>query len=148
VSQIATAETRFLTTRIEMARQGKIIPPDRMAELMIHAAAPVVHQRHIPVPVSMRQDKPARAFVNDGRWVIQCECAGAQIASREDRRFFCCDCLNVITAGAWRPVEWPANSDEIEEVLSLRPDPKQRNWNWNETADQLRAENVEHGVPV
>lgn len=31
-------------------------------------------------------------FVNDGRWLVQCECKGAQVASRESRWFICVDC--------------------------------------------------------
>lgn len=31
-------------------------------------------------------------FENHGRWVVQCACKGAQIASRQWPVFVCCDC--------------------------------------------------------
>lgn len=59
--------------------------------------------------------------VNHGRWVVNCPCAGAQLACRTDPRFFCTDCLNAWAGGAWVNVAWPANPDYIDAMLSSRP---------------------------
>lgn len=88
------------------------------------------------------------AYVNDGRWVVDCpDCGGAQLASRTDRRFMCNECANIAIGGLWRPVVWPSAKTErgIEEALGARP---ARNAHWSplESVADLVAENVENGV--
>lgn len=66
----------------------------------------------------------ARAYVNWGRWVADCpiQCGGALSLQPAQGTFHCPECKTL------SDVEWPANPDEIWEVLSARPVPKFRNW--------------------
>lgn len=83
------------------------------------------------------------AYLNHGRWVVDCpDCNGAQLACRTDHRFMCNECGNVVIAGLWRMVSWPADLDAIEAALAGRPIHNQ-NWRPGETVDDLLAE-----VPV
>lgn len=86
------------------------------------------------------------AYVNHGRWVVDCPCGSAQLASRSDRRFFCTDCRNTFAHGKWVGVVWPADEADIEGLLLQRPDVKTRNWYPTEDAMTLVAENVAHGL--
>lgn len=94
-----------------------------------------------------REKVPAR--VNHGRWVVRCPvdgCNGAELA-REDGLFFCCECRNADIGGDYRVVVFPAQREEIERVLRLRPAPATRNWE-GETVEALKAESLAHGVPI
>lgn len=86
------------------------------------------------------KDRAIEVRVNHGRWIIDCPCGGAQLACRTDHRFFCVDCLNAWTSGAWVPVTWPADPDGIARQLASRPVELQ-NWEPGETVKVLRAEN-------
>ena len=86
------------------------------------------------------------AYANHGRWVVACECGGAQLASDHDLRFWCVDCRNASVGGAWRRVEWPADAAAIDATLAARPDAETRNWVVGETAFDLVRENVAHEV--
>lgn len=81
--------------------------------------------------------------VNDSRWIAMCVCHGAQVAAKTDRRFFCVDC-----GRGWVTVNWPSDEDvtAIEQVLSLRPDRHTRSWDPGESVDDLREQNLLHGV--
>lgn len=86
------------------------------------------------------------AYVNHGRWVVDCpDCNNAQLACRTDRRFMCNDCGNIALGGLWRPVEWPANPQAIETVLESRPMENQ-NWVPGETVQMLAADNKHRGI--
>lgn len=91
----------------------------------------------------------AVAYVNHSRWVVDCPfCNSAQIASPDDRRFVCCDCLNATVAGRFVEVVWPAAAEraQIEQLLLARGGVANRNWSPGETAAELRLENAAHGV--
>ncbi len=92
--------------------------------------------------------EPRKVRVHKGRWVIDCPCWGAQYACRTDHRHFCPDCCNRDAGGGWVPVIWPApfEVELIEALLLARPDPATRNWIPGESAADLQAENVEHGI--
>lgn len=90
-------------------------------------------------------DEPLAACINHGRWVVKCECGGAQLASADDPRFFCVSCLNERQGGKWRRVTWPKNRRVIEKVLRERFT-ENANWLPGESVEQLRAENIENGV--
>lgn len=110
-------------------------------------------------PTKVTQAVTAYAYVNHGRWMIDCPwgCNSAQYAARSDRRFFCVECDSGGTA-QWAPVEWPDDLEvaAIEAALGLRPDETLRNWEpptmreakhlKPETAADLVAENKDHGV--
>ena len=78
------------------------------------------------------------AYVNHGRWVASCVCLGAELAFGE--LMVCASC------GVASRIEWPDNRDEIETVLSKRPDALTRNWWPHETVEMLKAENAERGI--
>lgn len=87
-------------------------------------------------------------LVNHGRWIVECPtpgCGGAQATSPEDPRFLCTYCANIGTGGKWIRVVWPRDPEAIEELLVDRPANAQ-NWRPGESAELLRAENLEHGI--
>lgn len=90
------------------------------------------------------------AYVNHGRWLVDCPfCGSTQVAAKTDRRFLCAgtgSCGNAPAGGAFVPVVWPKDTEAIEAVLVNRPDPNTRNWLPGETIKDLRRENVEHGI--
>ena len=93
----------------------------------------------VPPPDDQWVDGSLRAAVNHGRWVVVCECGGAQVASRTDRRFWCTYCR----PSGWRKVKWPPDdvAAEAEAALSARPDPKKQNWEpWSEPVASLLTE--------
>lgn len=99
-----------------------------------------------PPADSRRGTETLLAYVNHGRWVVDCPCGSAQLASRSDRRFFCVDCRNAWALGKWVGVAWPAQAGDIEGLLLQRPFPKNRNWNPGEDLMTLVAENVAAGL--
>lgn len=112
----------------------------------------------------------ARAYVYSGDWVADCPRACGGVEHLYDRanprnpnsprilqrtEFHCSYC------GMTAPIEWPADMTDILGVLMLRPVPHTRNWYpqghgvavrfripHGQTVDDLRAENLEHGVPA
>lgn len=99
---------------------------------------------------SFRGEKTAgiavKARINQGRWIADCECGGAEYVDTADPIFFCLSCGNRATHGRARPVEFPQNMeeieadmlsrkviisagrDEIERQLLAKPAGKPRNW--------------------
>jgi len=115
-----------------------------------------------------------RAYVYRGRWVGDCPVEGCKDAeyltveplyanrytkeARWDRKdYFICSNLQCGTVT--NSIQWPADADEIEDVLNLRPLAMTRNWYpaghitavqhgipEGQTVADLLAENIEHGV--
>ena len=85
---------------------------------------------------------PLKARVNVGRWVVDCECNGAELAFDEGV-FMCQSCFNAKHGHKYRQVIFPKNRPAIERVLLQRPEPN-RNWRPGETVGQLTAENDAH----
>lgn len=86
------------------------------------------------------------AYVNHGRWVVDCPCGSAQLASRSDRRFWCVECHNAWASGKWVGVDWPQDEADVEALLLERPEEKTRNWQPTEDTMALVAENVAYGL--
>lgn len=107
-----------------------------------------VHQMMGPkslAPLSAAVDPEAtiHAYVNHGRWIAECpDCRNAQLACRTDKRFLCNECGNIAVGGLWRPVEWPANVQAVENLLENRPLVNQ-NWAPGEDMEILAIENLE-----
>jgi len=78
---------------------------------------------------------PRAAYVNHGRWVVNCECNGAGLTDRKMKITCCFDCGRVYTS-----VTFPKHASQIEKVLLERPDPASRNWS-GETVQALLDEN-------
>lgn len=103
-----------------------------------------------PQPEGMADTVVAYAYVNHGRWVVDCPfCLSAQLTSPRDRRFFCVECGNVNAGGRWLRVQWPdADLAQIEKNLGVRPRVETRNWTVGESVLRLQAENTANGLPT
>jgi len=86
--------------------------------------------------------QPLKARVNHGRWIVDCECLGAEFAW-EEGIFMCLSCFNASHKHQYRPVIFPKNRKAIELLLLPRPVPY-RNWYPGESLAKLKAENEQH----
>lgn len=82
------------------------------------------------------------AEINHGRWIVKCECGGAE-KMWEEGFFMCQSCLNGNHKHQYRTAVFPKQRKLIEVLLLERP-LQNRNWQPNETLAQLRKENEEH----
>jgi hypothetical protein len=130
---------------VQAERGGMVMPTNRAAEI----PARMWWSRE-DVPFFLPEDTadaPLAAYVNHGRWVVMCECGGAQLASKDDPRFFCVSCLNESHGAKWRPVTWPKPREVAAIEGQLRPRlTENANWLPGETVDTLQAENERNGV--
>lgn len=86
-------------------------------------------------------DTPRDAYINHGRWVVDCECNGAGLTSREFGLTCCFDCGRVYTE-----IIFPDNAQAIELLLLGRREQTSRNWNVGESLESLQNDNSDHGV--
>lgn len=116
------------------------IPAARGAEWIHHQLGAT------SAPLGAESDPEAAvpAYVNHGRWVVDCpDCRNAQLACKTDHRFMCNECGNIAVSRLWRPVIWPAKPAAIEAMLGNRPRENQ-NWDPSEAAVGLAIENLEN----
>jgi hypothetical protein len=93
-------------------------------------------------PDAPTKGKPLLVVGNHGRWVVECDhCTGAQLASKSDLRFMCTSCGNAYQNGAWRPIKWPKNHEEIERLLDSR-EPLEANYEPGETVRDIEEQNA------
>ena len=90
------------------------------------------------------------AYISAGRWVMDClVCVTGFLVDDEDLLFYCPGCG---TDGRWQRVVMPDDRLEIERLLLLRPgwqaNAPSRNWLVHETVEDLRSDNLAHGVEV
>lgn len=85
--------------------------------------------------------QPKWAYVNWGRWVIDCDCGAGNAVDVTTRMAACLSCGLVHHA-----VRLPREHEAIEHALSRRTYAWNQNWNRDETLEQLEAENIEHGL--
>ena len=90
---------------------------------------------------------PVQALVVHNRWIANCECMGAEAVDPDQPVFYCFSCFNQANKGYPRPVSFPAEIADIEEILTQRVDPFTKNWIPSETLNDLEAQNVAHGFP-
>ena len=83
-----------------------------------------------------------QAFVNRGRWLVKCECGGAEHAW-EEGLFMCRSCFNSGHGHCVRKAVFPDKRTEIEKLLDTRP-LANRHWFTHETVADLKRENKEH----
>jgi hypothetical protein len=86
------------------------------------------------------------ARVNWSRWVADCpnqDCSSALQLERDQIWF---ECGGPGGCGQVSEIEWPDMIEEIERILLMRPNPFTRNWEPNETLQDLYIENLEHGI--
>lgn len=66
-------------------------------------------------------NNPVKARINQGRWIADCECGGAEYVDPDEPIFFCLSCGNKASGGRPREVIFPVNREEIEkEVMSRK----------------------------
>ena len=106
---------------------------------------PAMIKNRLPITEDIT-DKPLYAYVNRGRWVVKCECGGAEKAWNEGY-FMCQSCFNSGHKHKLRPVIFPKDGGQIEELLIDRP-LINRNWKVGETLSQLRTENKKHAAEL
>lgn len=124
--------------------------------------------RHIlSLATEAARGDPVYARVEANRWIADCadpECAGAEGVDPRDPRFFCFHCKNERNKYKPRPVVFPSDMDEAEQILILRKDPINRNFTpmacvlakpdlllrgfTGETVAVLKAENIANGEPT
>ena len=104
--------------------------------------APEMIAKHLPVSQELSAGKPLQAYVNHGRWVVKCECGGAEKAW-EEGLFMCQSCWNSKHQHKLRLAMFPKSRAEIEKLLIVRP-LENRNWSPSESLSFLKAENSAH----
>tara|TARA_R110000824_G_scaffold18243_1_gene72602 strand:+ start:3286 stop:3660 length:375 start_codon:yes stop_codon:yes gene_type:complete len=72
------------------------------------------------------------AYINHGRWVVDCSCNGAGLTSPEFKVSCCFDCGRIYTA-----ITFPKQRKKIEDTLVLRRDKAHRNWTVGESLSSL-----------
>ena len=91
---------------------------------------------------SVDEGEPLKAFVNRGRWLVQCECGGAEHAW-EEGLFICRSCFNSGHGHRVRLSVFPKDRAKIEDLLNVRP-LDNRHWFPHESLADLRRENRHH----
>lgn len=61
------------------------------------------------------------ARVWQGQWIADCECGGAEFVEPTEPLFYCFSCANRSNGYFVRPVQFPENYAEIEQVILARP---------------------------
>jgi hypothetical protein len=108
----------------------------------------------VPLPPASAVKGSVRARVNQGRWIVDCpnpECTNAMVASFVEKLFICWNCGSEDNDGQWRKVTFPRSKKRIEKLLMARPSKRpfeavNRNWDLNESVDDLEIENVARGI--
>ena len=120
--------------------------------------------------------KTLKARLNHGRWIVDCpDCTSACLAI-PGQDFFCMDEAlaaaraefdlegrdkltipsHEFLARAYKmsaglthyPVKFPPDKDAIDDLMTLRPNDENKNWEPGETLADLRRENKAHGIKV
>lgn len=76
-----------------------------------------------------------------GKWLVWCECGNYPSVHPEWRLACCFEC-----GAIYEDLVVPPEAIEIARVLSRRPKIQNRAWLAPQTLDDVRAENVEHGI--
>lgn len=94
-----------------------------------------------PSEPEFEQRRAVLAYVNHGRWLVDCpDCANADHVDPDDPIYVCVACGN---RGRYLRVIFPGarGVDAIERLLGARPDETTRNWSPGETKMSLEREN-------
>ena len=89
------------------------------------------------------EPNPTAAYVNDGRWLIDCDCGSGAMTTAPGPQAIavCFSCGAVWTTLLFPP---PPVRGEIEGLLSARRWRRNQNWKPGETVEDLRRENEAH----
>jgi len=115
-----------------------------------------------PIPPRPRAaEAVSRAYVNHGRWVVDCECGNAVEAVTDPLPYQIRIGQKKWRCEPWTPeahpdgfcgsrytVLWPRHADRIMAILKHRPRASNQNWMPGEPLSLLVAENLEHGCAV
>ena len=88
-----------------------------------------------------------QAYIHNDAWVAYCPditCTGIIIVDEEDPVMFCVDCHNALNNKHPYSIEFK-NKNEVEHLMSLRKNPRTRNWLPGETIEDLMLEQERHG---
>lgn len=88
------------------------------------------------------QGTPVKARIWQGQWVADCDvenCGGCEFVEPTEPLFFCFSCVNRLNNGYVRPVEFPEQWKEIEELVLARPVNDVRGQTDLERAHQAKA---------
>ena len=137
-------------------RTGKRTMDKMFYELGFRAYLSTLRQANGIEPAGLPDDDAIEgevtAHINHGRWIVECGvCHTAVLMDDQDLVFYCPGCG---TDAQWRRVVMPdaAERAEIERLLLLRPGwhdkAPTRNWTPGNSLEDLRRENLEHGLEV
>ena len=118
----------------------------RVAEAVVAIQEPGLHSVDIRAKAlagaykTIRNRKTIYAYINQGRWVADCPCNGAEIVEPGED-MLCGSCSMVST------VAFPDEKtrQQIETAL-LKRHPLKQNWTVEETVAELEAQNIENGL--
>lgn len=130
---LETIETRFAVAA-DRAFRHALMPPAFEIPARLRA-----RKEQVPfhAPEGQAANPKAVAFVNHGRWLVECPfCPSYQYASL-DGLFYCAICLNKAAGHRTVPLKLPVNAGEITNKLMDRPLPEHRNWLPGETVKDL-----------
>jgi hypothetical protein len=101
-----------------------------------------------PKQIAVSGDVTAR--IDHSRWLADCpHCNEAWFVSKRYPVLWCAKCRMSANGSNARRVVFPVGSEQVERLLSLRPDPTTRNWNSHkETVETIRRENLDRGIEV
>lgn len=133
---------------------GEDVDPRELLLRMYPGAAAVIP----PLSQVVGTARPLVARINHGIWIASCDCGAPAnkiptpgcVVFLDRLLGWCIRCQNGATGRGWRPVAVPPPElrAAIEAVLLCRPNVEDRNWEPDETLDDLIAQNREHGDPV
>ena len=118
----------------------------RVAETVVRMQEPDLHPDDVRSKAfggayeTTRNRKRVLAYANHGRWVADCPCNGAEVVEPGED-MLCGSCA--MTSSVQFPDEKTVAG--IEAALGQRP-VLHRNWDPDETVDELVAQNIEHGL--
>lgn len=85
-----------------------------------------------------------RAYVNHGRWLVDCPCGESCSTSPAWGMACCLGCGAIFEAIEFPPARMRQDIEHLFEPRTMA----QRNWYWRESVEQLAAENIAHGLRV
>lgn len=153
--QIATAEGFYADPQIVGSRPHRALRLATLrgvesgpapAELAFHLFGP-----EVAVPPADRIAGEVVAYVNEARWIADCpdkRCNAAQVVTPDDPRFLCAVCSNLANHRRWYRVVFPSPEEraEIEALIGQRPHVENVNWTPDESVEDVRRLNREHGI--
>ncbi len=113
-------KAKILTAKDFAAQEGAVSVRERIKMLVAKHQAKGIYF-DTPFRDGPTAGEPVIGFVNQGRWVANCECGGAEAVDPDEPFFYCFECGNCITDGSPRLVIFPQDITAIEAELLKRP---------------------------